>query len=95
MEATHTATLDFPTLPQDAKQAHLFPQLQRGLVSIGQLCDHGCTATFTKEDVVIAQGNKAIMQGQRDESTGLWLLPTAKSDTTILQQPTTHQMNSV
>lgn len=96
MTATHKAKLNLPTLPEEAKEAHLFPQLQRGLISIGQLCDNGCTATFTKEEVVIAQGDKAIMQGPREATTGLWLLPTTGNDTHTEQSTAnTHQANNV
>jgi hypothetical protein len=43
--STHEAELDLPMLPRLARQAHLLPALQpKALLSIGQLCDHGCTA---------------------------------------------------
>lgn len=46
--STHTATLDLPSLPLATWQCHLFPDLTSGsLISVDQLCDHGCTARFT------------------------------------------------
>ena len=48
IQATHTANLNVPHLPSAARNVHLFPSLASGsLLSVGQLCDSGCTATFT------------------------------------------------
>ena len=48
MISTHTAMLTLPNLQEKAHQeCHLFPGLATGsLISIGQLCDHGCEALF-------------------------------------------------
>jgi len=45
------------------------------LMSIGKLCDSGCTATFDKENVFITKNNKTIMKGNRSKTTNLWTLP--------------------
>ena len=51
--STHTANLNLPHLPDPTKSVHLFPPLATGsLISVGQLCDHGYTATFTKHCVI-------------------------------------------
>ena len=49
MQATHKAELNLiPLLSTRAKTAHILPHIQSGeLISIGKLCDDGCTATFT------------------------------------------------
>ena len=44
--STHTALLSHPDLPLQARKAHLFPGLNKALLSIGTLCYHGCEATF-------------------------------------------------
>ena len=50
MTSTHIRSLNIPTLPPNACIQHMFPEMKTtGLVSIGQLCDHGCTATFSKK----------------------------------------------
>ena len=48
MTSTHTALLQLPSeLLLGARKAHIFPALKLGsLISIGQLCDHDCTALF-------------------------------------------------
>ena len=49
MRSTHTATIKVQGLPEHALTAHVFPQLASGsLLSVGQLCGGGCTATFDK-----------------------------------------------
>ena len=49
MQANHKAELNLrPSTSTRAKTAHISPQLQSGaIISIGQLFDDGCTATFT------------------------------------------------
>ena len=74
MQATHTAKLDIPHLPQDARKAHIFPQLASGsLLSIGQLCDHGCSAYFDKSKLYILYNGRIIIQGTRNH-TRLWTI---------------------
>ena len=76
MESTHIGELPIPHLPREARIAHLFPALgETSLISIGQLCDHGCQAHFSATTVVITYENKLILQGHRsDETRGLWYL---------------------
>ena len=75
MRSSHTAQLLFPFLPPEACEAHLFPSLASGsLISIGLLCDHGCTALFTATSVTIKCGDNVVCTGQRSSSSGLWCL---------------------
>ena len=54
MSSTHTQQLSIPTLPPAACVQHRFPAMKTtGLLSIGQLCDHGCSATFYQHHLVI------------------------------------------
>ena len=87
MHSTHTGQLDIPALPPEAKTAHIFTELASGsLLSIGQLCDHGCSAYFNKAKLYILYKGNIIMQGSRGP-TKLW---------TIDQPATTvHALNSV
>lgn len=90
LTSTHTANLILPGLPPSATTAHIFPSLASGsLLSIGVLCDHGCTATFTKDDVSISHNNKSILTGQRAPSTGLWTmtLPPPPQANIIINNP--------
>jgi hypothetical protein len=64
--ATHTATLNLPMLPEKARRVHLFSSLASGaLLSLGQLCDAGCTAYFNATKAYIFFQGKIIMQGTR------------------------------
>lgn len=74
ISSTHTGLLPLPNLPYHARQAHLFPSLKSGsLVSIGLLCDAGCTALFSRDEVVIRTGALHVVTGPRT-SEGLWRL---------------------
>ena len=78
MTSTHEGILPIPGLPPEARKAHLFHELSQGsgsLVSLGQLCDSGCTATFTATTVQVHHKNKCILTGYRTTVTGLWHIP--------------------
>ena len=62
-------------LPQHAKSAHGFNELQTNLLSIGQLCDSNCIALFDKRKCRIIHNNKTVISGDRNHQTGLWEIP--------------------
>jgi hypothetical protein len=53
MQNSHEGYLNLPPLSTKACKTCLFDDLQSSLASIGQLCNDGCTATFTKHNVFI------------------------------------------
>ena len=64
IQSTHEGHLQktLPTLPPAATKAHLFPALGKtSLISIGQLCNHGCEATFTKDTVTITHQQQPVL----------------------------------
>ena len=75
--STHQANLNINNLPPSAKTVHVFPSLASGsLLSVGQLCDHGCTATFTSSSATISRNGHPIITGTRNKSTKLWNIGT-------------------
>ena len=84
--STHTCELLLPTLPPAARKAHVFPDFPTGaLLSIGLLCDHGCTAHLDKNSMVIIRNNTIVLKGTRSPSSPVW---TVDPPTTV---PTSHQ----
>jgi hypothetical protein len=76
IRSTHTCELKQPQLPLGAGTAHKFPHLAHPLLSISQLCDHGCVATFTTTEVRITDKHSPlVMHGLRDPTTNLWTIP--------------------
>lgn len=75
IQATHTAELDLPGVPGQARQCHIFQELQQALVAIGQFCDHGLEAHFCKTHVRILRGTTVVLEGTRNTDTGLWNMP--------------------
>ena len=55
IEGSHKAVLPHPTLPTEAKQVDVLPDLQKSLFSIGKVADEGYTTVFhpRKEGVTI------------------------------------------
>ena len=73
--STHKAKLNIPTLPDQATSVHLFPSFASGsLLSVGQLYDAGCTATFTRTSTEISHNGQPIIQGKCHPATALWHL---------------------
>lgn len=75
-QSTHTADLTLPHLSTEACTAHIFPALGlMTLISIGQLCDHGCVATFDATTVTTTFHGITVFFGQRSHTTQhLWHL---------------------
>jgi hypothetical protein len=74
--STHTATLDLPSFPKAARQAHILDGLaQHSILHVGQIYDSGCAVTFTANKVTLAHGAAKIVTGQRDKDSGLWRIP--------------------
>ena len=73
--STHQANLNINNLPPAAKSVHVFPSLASGsLLSIGQLCDSGCTATFTASTATISRNGQPIITGHRNKLSKLWTI---------------------
>jgi hypothetical protein len=73
IQSSHTCNLLLTELPPQARQAHVFPGLVRNsLISVGQLCDNGCSVTFTKDQVTVSKNKKCVMYGSRDPKSRLW-----------------------
>jgi hypothetical protein len=52
--STHTETLNMPSLPHAARQAHILTGLaQHSLLYVGQINDNGCSVTFTATKVTV------------------------------------------
>ena len=61
-QSSHEAVLNLhPALPPTAQEAHTLPSLHNSLLSIGQLCDSGCTATFDKTTATITYQSDNII----------------------------------
>jgi hypothetical protein len=60
-----TCLLNLNELPRAAREAPTIPGLTHSsLISIGTLCDAGCTAEFNQTKVVVKYNNNNILEGQ-------------------------------
>jgi hypothetical protein len=70
---TTNCTLALPQLPEAALDAHILPGLTHSsLISIGKLCNAGCTAIFNAQTVTINKNNTTLLHGNCEFRTGLW-----------------------
>ena len=74
--STHIALLPQHNLPNNARKAHIFPGLQKPLISIGALCDNNCIAVFDAERLTIYDQTtrNIIMKGHRYPITALYMI---------------------
>ena len=80
-------------LSAEAQTAMIIPNLKSAsLISIGQLCDDGCTAVLDKKDLTVVKKETVILRGKRNKLDGLWDIPIEKRHITTdnFQLPTTH-----
>lgn len=71
IQSTHESHLPIDGLSAEASTAHLFPDLDHFLISVGLLCDDGCEATFTKDQAVVTKNGITILTCTRHDN-GLW-----------------------
>jgi hypothetical protein len=75
MTTTYKAILPMPTEmpPETSKSAtlaHIFPAIKHSLLlSVGQLCDHGCEAHFDANKVMIRHNGKTMLTRKRSHGT--------------------------
>ena len=88
MTSTHEGHLDIPELPPAATLTHVVPELNtHSLISIGQLCDAGCTATVNSDSIDISYDGEIVITGDRSKETTLWHLkytPTSNNNSSLL-----------
>jgi hypothetical protein len=71
--SSHTCDLLITDLPPQAQKAHILPGLvHNSFISVGQLCDNGCSLTFTQEQVTVSKNGKYVMYRARDPRSRLW-----------------------
>ena len=80
MTSTQTGIIPITGLSLASRHSHLFPYLKIGsLLSIGQLCDSGCVATFNKDEVNIQHNNQLVANVPRTKNK-LWTKPIPASN---------------
>ena len=74
--STHTSILSHQDLLLQAQKSHIFPGINKALLSIGKFCDHGCEAIFNDKSVRILNkwSGKVVMKGTRDPRKNLYIL---------------------
>ena len=93
ISSTHIGMLPHDNLPEKARIVHLFPDLKKCLISLGQLCDAGMTITLISESIVTSdnKSKEKILTGKRDISDGMWYLDLEAEAATCKK----HKANSV
>jgi hypothetical protein len=96
LTSTHTGNLRIPSIPISARQAHVSPHLaSHSLLSISQLCAHGCKAIFTDTAVTIALDYTVIVTGTRSTANGgIWTLTPITPSTILISHLPNDAVNS-
>ena len=90
--STHTALLSQQDLPIQARKSHLFPGINKALLSIGILCNRECQSTFDDNSVLILnkRSRKVIMKGTRDTCSNLYILNLIQRNNLLTEFITTY-----
>ena len=74
--STHTYDLLLPPdVPNLTKKAHLLPNFPSvAVISVGTLCNEGCTAHFDATNLIVIRRGSIILTGTRTTATGLWIV---------------------
>ena len=74
--STHIALLPQNNLPDKAHKAHIFPGLQKPLISIGTLSDNNCIAVFDEKRVTIYDQTtrQIVMKGHIDPRNTFYMI---------------------
>ena len=73
-----------PSLSASARTAMVLPKLRSSnLISLGQLCDDGCSITLNKHTMKAIKNKKVVLEGTRNKTDGLWDIPIQKRTLTI------------
>ena len=82
IQNTNECYLPIPDIPHDSIITRIFPQLQTAsLLSLGQLCNAGCDATFNKDTLAVYLRGKKILKGSRNYVTKMWEVNFPPNDT--------------
>ena len=73
IRAEQQGFLPISSLSKEAKRTQVFSEITNAsLISIGQLCDDGCEAKFTRKSMSVSKNGEKIMEGVRNFDDGLW-----------------------
>jgi hypothetical protein len=76
LKSKTSGTLNITGVSDRAKNAYKFSTFQNALLSIGQLCDDGCTAILKMRTILILnKENIPILSGKRETKSGMWMIP--------------------
>ena len=84
-----TGQLKWKWLTKDARTVHIFKELTGSLLSIGMLCDAGCSVNFKQKTVVVEKDGKVMLKGKRQNK--LWMI-SLNNDSETTPQHTSAQM---
>jgi hypothetical protein len=86
VQSIHECNIHIPGLPT-VLTGHIVPHLAiASLIGIRPLCKAGCTVIFDDKKCDIVYNGNIILQGFKDPSTNLWMLPILKGVVGTTQQ---------
>ena len=75
MQAKATDCLNLSNLPREARTCHKFDKVHLPLVSVPNLCAHGCTVHFGPAAVHVTTKRQVILSGTKDPARNHYMVP--------------------
>jgi hypothetical protein len=97
IKSSGTGTLCLPELNLAATKNHTFNNLNKNLMSVGQLCDAGYDVHFDKDKAIVNNKENIILTAPRDHKNGLWQAPLVTTNNEMRKATcnmTTHHDNT-
>ena len=89
LQTQYSGNIPLANVSQQGTNAHVLPNLHSAsLLSMGQLCDDGCTVFLTQHNITIKKDNNIVLQGPRNRLDGLW-------DITLPSHPSKYTLNAI
>ena len=101
IQETHRLGLNIsPLLTIRGNIAHIFPHIQSGaLISIGKICDYGCTSIFTATHMMLLKQGSLVLEGNQKVAAFVWQvniftashpspIPTRQSENNLMEDRT-------
>ena len=82
MTSSLSGDLTLSSIPMEARKAHVFNEISSwSILSLGVLCDAGCTATFSHDKLTVNMFDEVVLNGYRDHTTsGMWMVDLTKNN---------------
>ena len=81
MDSSHISALQLPSLSKQARHINIYPKMKTyPLISLGVLCDDGCTITLYNQEISVSKNGQERINVNINNQSGMWEVPLEKKN---------------